>query len=130
MQKALTFAEECLTLAESTDSRKNIVKGWRLKGQALLVQGNLSQAQEALEHALGIATEIGNPPQLWKTYQAIGKLREQQGDTGQARTAYANALQVIEEVAEQLQDQELKHTFRDARPVQEIRNSVKRLEEA
>ena len=37
--QALEFAEECLKLAEPTMSRKNLVKGWRLKGQALLAQG-------------------------------------------------------------------------------------------
>lgn len=131
-QKALAFAEECLSLAEATDSRKNIVKGWRLKGQALLLQGSSAKAQEAqaaLEHALGMATEIGNPPQRWKTYQAIGKLREQTGEYGHARAAYDNALRVIEEVADQLQDRELKRTFLAARPVQEIRGSRQRIED-
>ena len=46
--QALEFAEECLKLAEPTMSRKNLVKGWRLKGQALLAQGQEEQAQEAL----------------------------------------------------------------------------------
>lgn len=66
--QALEFAEECLKLAEPTLSRKNLVKGWRLKGQALLAQGQGEQAETALSHALTIAREIGNPPQLWKTY--------------------------------------------------------------
>ena len=129
-QKALAFAEECLQLAETTDSRKNIVKGWRLKGQTLLLQGNrvkTQQAQAALEHALGIATQIGNPPQLWKTYQALGQLHEHKREYGLARTAYRNALRVIEEVAEQLQDLLLKHTFLAARPVEEIRESIERV---
>ena len=65
--QALACAEACLKLAEPTLSRKNLVKGWRLKGQALLAQGQGEEAEKALSRALTIAQEIGNPPQLWKT---------------------------------------------------------------
>ena len=65
--QALECADECLKLAEPTMSRKNLVKGWRLQGQALLAQGQGEQAEAALSRALTIAQEIGNPPQLWKT---------------------------------------------------------------
>jgi tetratricopeptide (TPR) repeat protein len=80
--QALEFAEECLKLAEPTLSRKNLVKGWRLKGQALLAQRQGEAAEEALSRALTVAQEIGNPPQLWKTYQALGALYEWQADLG------------------------------------------------
>jgi hypothetical protein len=68
-----------------------------------------------------MATEIGNPPQLWQTYQALGLLCERLGRREQARTAYASALRVIDEVARRLQDQELKRTFLAVRPVKELR---------
>ena len=122
--QALEFAEECLKLAEPTMSRKNLVKGWRLKGQALLAQGQGEQAEAALSRALTIAREIGNPPQLWKTYQALGALYEWQADLERARAAYQSAMDVIDGVAERLQDQELQRTFLAARPVQEIRERL------
>jgi tetratricopeptide (TPR) repeat protein len=105
-------------------SRKNLVKGWRLKGQALLAQGQGEQAQEALSRALTIAREIGNPPQLWKTYQALGALYESQADLGRAQAAYQSAMDVIDGVAERLQEQELQRTFLTARPVQDIRERL------
>jgi hypothetical protein len=40
------------------------------------------------------------------------------------RSAYARALQVIDEVAKRLQDQELQHTFLAAMPVKELRESA------
>jgi class 3 adenylate cyclase/tetratricopeptide (TPR) repeat protein len=122
--QALEFAEECLKLAEPTMSRKNLVKGWRLKGQALLAQGQGEQAQEALSRALTIAQEIGNPPQLWKTYQALGALYEWQAALECARAAYQSALDIINGVAERLQDQELQRTFLAPRPVQAIRGHL------
>jgi tetratricopeptide (TPR) repeat protein len=122
--QALECAEECLKLAASTMSRKNLVKGWRLKGQALLAQGQGEQAEAALARALTLAREIGNPPQLWKTYQALGALYEWQADLGRAQAAYQSAIDVIDEVAERLQDQELQCTFLAARSVQEIRERL------
>ncbi|MBI3246573.1 MAG: tetratricopeptide repeat protein [Deltaproteobacteria bacterium] len=123
-EKALQFADECLQLAEPTESRKNIVKGWRLRGQAFCMQGKLVEAEAVLLKALTLAQEVGNPPQLWKTYQALGELYEKQESKDQARSAYASAIEVIEKVASRLQDQEIKQTFLAARPVQEIRSKV------
>jgi tetratricopeptide (TPR) repeat protein len=122
--QALEFAEECLKLAEPTLSRKNLVKGWRLQSQALLAQGQGEQAEATLSRALTIAREIGNPPQLWKTYQALGALYEWQADLDRAQAAYQSASDVIDGVAERLQDQELRRTFLAARPVQEIRERL------
>jgi len=126
-EKALKFAEECLQLAEPTESRKNIIKGWRLQGQAVCMQGRLAEAEAILQKALVLAKEVGNPPQLWKTYQALGEMYERRGAIDRARSAYAGAIQVIEEVASRLQDQELKRVFLSARPVQEVRRSLERL---
>ena len=119
--KALTYADECLQLAEPNDSKKNIVKGRRLRGQALLAQGKLSEAQQELATALEIAKEIGNPPQLWKTYVALGDLCQAQGQTEDARKAYGDALAVIDGVAADLTDVSLKETLLNSDHVQEIR---------
>ena len=123
-EKALRFGEESLQLAEPTESRKNLVKGWRLQGQAYCAQGKLAEAEAVLQKALTLAKEVGNPPQLWKTYQALGELYERQGETKQARSAYTNAIEVIDSVASRLQDQQIKQTFLAARPVQELRSKV------
>jgi Flp pilus assembly protein TadD len=122
--QALRCAEACLELAVSTTSRKNLVKGWRLQGQAYCRQGRLSEAEAALHRALTMAREIGNPPQLWQTYEALGLLFAQLGRRRQARSAHASALRVIDEVAERLQDQELRRTFFAAMPVKELRDRV------
>lgn len=84
--KAMSYAEECLQLAEQSESRKSIVKGRRLRGQALLAQDKLPEAGQELATAIQIAQEIGNPPQLWKTHAALGDLRKAQGrPDGRAR---------------------------------------------
>jgi tetratricopeptide (TPR) repeat protein len=119
--KALAYADECLALAEQSDSKKNIVKGRRLRGQALLAQGKPAEAEKELATALEIAKEIGNPPQLWKTHAALGELRQAQGKADDARKAYRDALSVIDGVAAGLEDESLKETFLGSDHVQEIR---------
>jgi tetratricopeptide (TPR) repeat protein len=120
-EQALMFADKCLRLAEPTSTRKNMVKGRRLQGQAFLALGRPQEAEEALRKALTVALEIGNPPQLWKTYGALGELYERQCESDRTRSAYASAIQVIEAVAERLHNQEIKQTFLSAHPVQAIR---------
>ena len=128
-EQALQFAHTCLTLAEPTASRKNLVKGWRLRGQILLAQGQGAQAEEALDRALTIGHDIGNPPQLWQTYHALGALYEWRAEWRRAHTAYQNALDVMEGVAARLHDPDLTQTFVVAQPVQQLRESLARTDQ-
>lgn len=124
LESACALADECLKIAESSESRKNLVKGWRLKSQIFLRQEQVEEAEELLNRAITLAKEINNPPQLWQTWVALGELYTRKGEMAQASTAYTNALQVIEQVAVRLQDDELKRSFLAARPAQEIRMRV------
>lgn len=125
MYRAVNLADECLALAEPTESRKNIVKGRRLRGQAFLAQGKLVEAEREISTALEIAKEIGNPPQLWKTHAALGDLRKAQGQIDAGRKAYRAALTVIDGVADDLTDESLRETFLNSDHVQGIRQAAK-----
>jgi tetratricopeptide (TPR) repeat protein len=126
-ESAMKLAQECLQLAEPTKTRKNIIKGWRLMGQAYLALGKIEQAQEFLKKAIALAEELGNPPQCWKTYQALGDFYSQYRQTEQAATAYHRAIQVIEQIASRLHSETIKQTFLTAVPVQEIRKNQKKM---
>ncbi|MFQ5946588.1 MAG: AAA family ATPase, partial [Anaerolineae bacterium] len=65
--KAQEFAEGCLDLATRSNSRKNLVKGWRLKGEIAVARHQWDEADAALRQALTIAEAVRNPTQLWKT---------------------------------------------------------------
>jgi class 3 adenylate cyclase/tetratricopeptide (TPR) repeat protein len=110
-ERALSAAEQCLALAEKTESRKYIIRAHRVRGQALMAQGKLAEADEDISSALPLAVEVGNPPQLWRTHVALGELRRAQGRPGDARHAYENALSVIESVAAGLTGTHLRDTF-------------------
>ena len=123
-QATKPLADECLELAEPTETRKNIVKGRRLRGQVFLAQGKLVEADRELTTALEVAREIGNPPQVWKTHVALGDLREAQGRAAEARRAYRDALAVIDGVAARLSDESLRETFLSSDHVRDIRRAA------
>jgi hypothetical protein len=53
-------------------------------------------------------------------------LYEERGETDRSHAAYHEALDIIHEVATQLQDPERRHTFLDAQPVRQIREGAAR----
>ena len=125
-EMALIYAESCCSGAERTASRKNLVKGWRLRGQSLLAQGRVEEAGEALRHGLEISRDLGNPPQLWRTHQALGALHEERGEPARAHAAYRAALDVIQGVAAGLQDSERRRIFLVAQPVRRVEEGAAR----
>jgi tetratricopeptide (TPR) repeat protein len=98
LAKAEDFANRCLEKATNTTSRKYLVMGWRLKGEVAVARQRWDDARTALDQALAIASQIGNPTQLWKTQLALGHLLKENGHVDQARQAYSAARDVIEQV--------------------------------
>jgi tetratricopeptide (TPR) repeat protein len=119
--KALAYAQKCLATAEETSSTKYLARGRRLQGRVLLAQGHVDDAERELLAALSVATDLANPPQLWRTHGAIGDLRRAQGRAQDARRAYGEALSVIESVAAGLTDKELRETFLGSEAVATMR---------
>ncbi len=121
-EKALAYAGDCLELAAASESRKNIVKARRLRAQVFLAQGKLAEAEQEIDRALQIAQEIGNPPQLWKTFVALGELRQAQGQPEKTYQAYHDALAIIDGVAADLTDASVRETFLTSPHVEHIRH--------
>ncbi len=111
-------------MALYNSTAKNVIKGRRLRGQVLMAQGRLDEAEQELAAALEAAIEVGNPPQLWKTHAAIGDLRLAQGRTEDGRRAYGEALSRIDGVAAGLTDTQLRETFVRSKHVEGIRRAA------
>ena len=107
-ESARMLADRCLQLAEDTETRKNIVKARRLRGQAHLALDDVASAETEIAAALKLALEVANPGQLWKTHEAMGDLRSRQGRADEARAAFNAALGVMEGMAASLSDPELR----------------------
>jgi len=118
--KATEWANECLEIATRTRSRKNLVKGWRVKGEIATRRRRWDEAEPALREALTIAQAIGNPGQLWRTHAALGSLHDAAGKTTEARAAYAAARDVIEGMRGGLRNADLRACLERASFVQRI----------
>jgi tetratricopeptide (TPR) repeat protein len=106
--KAGEFAAQCLEIATRTNSRKYVVKGWRLRGEIALTRRQWDEAEGWLRQALTLAQAVGNPTQLWKTHLALGRLHVEAKRPEQAQQAYQAAREVIERVRAKVQSPELR----------------------
>lgn len=104
-EHAIELAEECLEIAERTDSPKYAVRALRLRGRALAAAGRATDAVEGLDRSLQLARELGNPPQLWRSLLARA---EHPGGAGYAD----EAAEVMDEVVASLGDHSLAAAMR------------------
>ncbi len=124
--RAAHLADECLALAERSESRKNVVKARRLRAQSRLAvgpiaDGTLAEAEADLDAALAVALETENPPQLWKTYAAFTDLRRAQERPVEAREVAGEGLTVVEQVAANLTDEALRAALLASPSVEPLR---------
>jgi tetratricopeptide (TPR) repeat protein len=101
--KAWEFAAQSLEIATRTNSRKYLVKGYRLKGEIALARRQWDEAEGALCEALTIAQALGNPTQLWRTHLALGRLSAESKKPERARQAFQSARDVIDHLKSSLQ---------------------------
>ena len=120
LNRAQEFANKGLEIATATNSRKNMVKGWRLAGDIARSRKARDDAEDTYRKALAIAQPLGNPPQLWQSYLAIGRLREDLNRPDAALAAYQQAYAAVEQVRAGLENDQLRSAFANAKFVREI----------
>lgn len=118
--KAREFCDHCLDIATRTQSRKNLVKAWRLKGEIALARRQWDEAQHAFRQALTIAQAIGNPTQLWKAHLALGRLHTDAKKPELAEQEFQAAREVIDRIKESLQNPGLRASLEGAPMIQRI----------
>ncbi len=100
--------------------RKYRVRQERLRGALLAERGDLASASAALNQAFGLAQQLGNPSELWRTARALGHVLARRGEAAAARVQFRLALATVNKLAEGLTDSELKRGFLDSTPVREL----------
>jgi tetratricopeptide (TPR) repeat protein len=120
LAKAQEFADRCLALATRTTSRKYEVRGKRLWGEIALAQHQWGAAEAWLRQALLLARNVGNPPQLWKTYVAMGHLFREMQQPRQAQAFYQAARDVIHRIKVTLHNAELRTSLEQSPLTQAI----------
>jgi tetratricopeptide (TPR) repeat protein len=118
--RAREFADQCLEIATRTNSRKYLVKGWRIKGEIARTRSQWDEAEGMLRQALTIAQAIGTPTQLWKTHLALGQLHSATKRPAMAHQAYGAAREVIDHLKASLQNHELRASLENSPLVRHI----------
>ncbi len=125
--EAMHCAKKAFEVAEKTLNKRGVIKANRLMGDIYITTKDFSKAQEKLNEAIFDAKEVGNPPHLWRTYYALGKLKEAQGLHDKAKGKYEEALKVVEKTARVLTDKEIRNIFLNSDQIVSIRRSLERL---
>ena len=120
LAKAQEFADCCLEIATRTNSRKYEVRGKRLRGEIALAQHQWEAAETWLRQALLLARTVGNPPQLWKTYIAMGHLFREMRQPAHAQEFYQGARDVIYRIKVTLHNSELRTSLEQSPLTQAI----------
>ena len=118
--RARECADRSLDLATSTRSRKNMVKGWRLRAEIAIVRREFDDAEIALREALDAAVAIGNPTQLWKTQLVRARLSTARRRSDEAGEAYRAARTVLERITAGLQDPALRVSLAESTDAREV----------
>jgi class 3 adenylate cyclase/tetratricopeptide (TPR) repeat protein len=118
--KAREFCDHCLDLAARTQSKKNLVKAWRLKGEIAQARRQWNEADNSFRQALTIAQAIGNPTQLWKSHLALGRLHADTKKSELAQQAYQAARKEIDRIKRSLQNPVLRASLEAAPMIQRI----------
>lgn len=118
-ETAVAYADECITGARRSNSRKNLVKGLRLRGEGQLLLGNVAESRSNLDEALQFAREIGNPPQLWKTLASLGRLEREVG--GGPMDVFAQAEAIVDRVAKTISRDSVRNSLLRSEAVSAIR---------
>ena len=96
--RALAYADECLSRAVSSDSKKNVVKARRLRGQVFLVRGELAAELRARRCPGGRPSDSGTRRSCGRRWRPSA-IFAGAGRPAGAQRAYGEALAVIEAVA-------------------------------
>jgi class 3 adenylate cyclase/tetratricopeptide (TPR) repeat protein len=118
--KADDSCNQCLDLATRTDSKKYLVRGWRLKGEIARARLHWDEAEEALRKSLTYAKRVGNPTQLWKTHLVLGQLHRDTRRVDPARRSLVAARKVITGIGQSLESPELKEGFERSALIREV----------
>jgi tetratricopeptide (TPR) repeat protein len=125
--EALKYAIKAYEVSERTMNKRGVIRANRLMGEIYITQNDLSKAEKKLNEALANAKVVGNPPHLWKTYYALGQLKEAQDHHQEAKRNYKEALNVTERLSRTLQDKKLRNIFLNSDHVTRIRDSLSRI---
>jgi tetratricopeptide (TPR) repeat protein len=122
LEQAEDYARRLLEIATHYEARKYIAVAHKLLAEIAVARGDWAVGEAELTTALDWLNRYPVPIVAWKTYAALGRLRLQTGHDQAAREAFAQAAAIVNHIAANVDDEQLRATFLNSPAVQEVMN--------
>jgi tRNA A-37 threonylcarbamoyl transferase component Bud32/tetratricopeptide (TPR) repeat protein len=119
-QQAEDYARRLLETATHHNAHKYVAVAHKLLADAAAARGDLTAADEELKAALNELRDYPAPLAAWKTFAALGRLCLQRGDGREACDAFARAAAIVNQMAANVDDEQLRATFMSSAAVREV----------
>jgi tetratricopeptide (TPR) repeat protein len=120
LNKAQESASRLQETATEFEAHKYMCVAHKLMAQLEVSRGNLREAEKQLNAALQVFREYPAPLTAWRTYGELGRLELELGDTGAAQQAFGKAAEIVNLIAANTAEKELRETFMNSAPVKEV----------
>ena len=114
------YARELLRVATLYNDRKYEACAHKLLGEVAIMRGQPEEAESEFNTAIVV---LENYPAVlvgWKIHAALGRLRLERGDVELARQNFAAAAEIVNEIAANVAEEELRKTFLSSPAVSEV----------
>src|SRR6267142_2236101 len=120
LEKAREFTQRLLETATEYEAHKYVGVAHKLMAEVEIAGGNLAEGEKHFAVALAELRECPAPLVAWKTYAELGRLKLRLGDTSSAHEAFAHAAEIINSIAANVSEQNLRETFLRSDAVREV----------
>jgi serine/threonine protein kinase/tetratricopeptide (TPR) repeat protein len=120
LEKAREFTQRLLETATDHEAHKYVGVAHKLMAEVEIAAGNLAVGEKHFAEALAELRECPAPLVTWKTYAELGRLKLRLGDTSSAHEAFAQAAEIINSIAANVSEQNLRETFLRSDAVKEV----------
>ncbi|MBU0495559.1 MAG: tetratricopeptide repeat protein [Chloroflexi bacterium] len=120
---AIAFLDQLMSRGQEQYRTSILADAWTLRGRALLAQGDLEAAEQALHEALVRSRTLMARHKLWRILHALSDLESRRGDPAAAADYRRQAQEVVEFIARHISAPDLRASFLDMPEVRAVRES-------
>jgi signal transduction histidine kinase len=102
IEKKLFYADELISFGNESDRMGSLRSGYFLKGSALRLKGDLSQALESYLESIKYAQELNDNASIGDAYVAIGDIYSVNSNHQNSITYYNQAIEILREEEDSL----------------------------
>lgn len=121
--QAEIYARELLRVATEYTARKYMVQAHRVLGEVARAGGRQDEASAEFHQGIDLLQQYPAPLIGWKIFASLGKLELERGKKDAATKAFDEAAKIINELAANCNDQELRKTFLESQAIRKVLNN-------